>query len=70
MVYWYSEGKDMIERERAMVTTVRLDPVIWAALRRLAESRALALGGRPSASGVVRELIEAEVAKREGPHAS
>ena len=51
----------------AIVTNIRIRPEIWQALRALAELRALRVGGRPSASAVVAELVTEAAAKREAP---
>ena len=42
-----------------IVTTVRLDRATWDLLSELARLRAARLGGRPSQSAVVRELVNA-----------
>jgi hypothetical protein len=56
--------------QAAVLTTIRIKPAIWRALRRLAEQRALEMGGRASASGVVSDLVrQASKAKREAPRA-
>jgi hypothetical protein len=44
-------------KPKQTVTTIRLDAATWHALRELAELRAVRLGGPPSQSAVVRELI-------------
>lgn len=51
--------------DKPVVTTVVLDPQSWRLLRELAMLRAVRLGGKPSASAVVRELVRgASRAKR------
>jgi len=52
------------ERDEVIVTTVRVRPDVWRALRRLAETRALADGGKPSVSGAITALVEAEERRR------
>lgn len=44
-------------KQRHIVTTIRLPTEVWEALRRLAQDRARLLGGRPSASGVIKDFI-------------
>ena len=48
----------------SMQTTVRIKQSTWRALRALSEARALEVGGRPSASAVVEELVEAAARRR------
>jgi len=43
--------------ERPITTTVRLSKRAWALLRDLAHARAIAQGGRTSASAVLEELV-------------
>jgi len=52
------------EPRTELQTTIRISTDTWRRLRALAEGRALKVGGRPSASAVVEELVEAE-AKRQ-----
>lgn len=57
-----------------VTTTIRIRPEVWQALRRLAEVKTQQAGGRPSASGVIERLVEAELARleaeqRDGAHA-
>lgn len=52
------------ERERKLVTTITVPERIWTLLRGLAQRRTLEVGGRPNASAVVCELVEAEAARR------
>jgi hypothetical protein len=49
-------------RADVVVTTVRLDEKHYQWLRRMAFRRALDKGGRPDASRIVGELIEAAMA--------
>ena len=58
-----------MDEKAAVVTTIRVRPEIWLALRRLAELRAAQAGGRPSASGVIEALVEAEAARVEADRA-
>lgn len=64
------EGKPLLRSHdiepASVVTTITLSPRLWRLLRSLAEARALESRGRPSASAVVRELVEAEAARRAG----
>jgi hypothetical protein len=46
-------------------TTIVIPARLWRVLRALAEDRALAGRGRPNASGVLRELLEAEAKRRQ-----
>ena len=50
--------------DRSVRTTIVVPERIWQALRQLAEHRALADGGRPSASAIVVELVKREAARR------
>jgi hypothetical protein len=52
----------------SLQTSIRISPEIWRRLRALAEDRALKLGGRPSASAVVEELVT-KATKRRKPEA-
>ncbi len=56
---------DVMGKE-SMQTSIRVSPETWRRLRALAEDRALKVGGRPSASAVITELIE-NAAKRRKP---
>ena len=47
-----------------MQTTIRIPERIWRALRALAEHKALEAGGRPSASAVIAELVDAAAARK------
>ncbi len=58
----------MTERD-AVSTTILIPRRVWQLLRGLAEQRALARGGRASASRVLVELVEAEAARREAASA-
>ena len=49
-----------------VITTIVVTRRVWALLRQLAEAKALAQGGRPSASAVVAELVQNA---SEGKHA-
>jgi hypothetical protein len=51
--------------EPTVTTTVRLPRSVWLGLRALAADRAAEIGGRPSASAVVAELVR-EMASRYG----
>ena len=42
---------------RTIATNVRLPEAVWHQLRMLAEERASRVGGRPSASAVLAELV-------------
>lgn len=44
--------------------TLVLPERLWLVLRKLAEQRALAAGGRPSGAAVLRDLLEAEGERR------
>lgn len=49
-----------MDRERdTKCSSIMLDEQTWLLLRRLAELRAQRLGGRPSQSAVIRELVRA-----------
>ena len=47
-----------------VVTTILLDAKSWRLLSELARLRAERIGGRPSQSGVVRDLIQQAVAAK------
>ena len=56
------ESEDGDER---VVTTIKVRRLTWERLRRLAEARSHLQGGRPSASGVIEDLVaEASRPKR------
>ena len=46
--------------DEKVTTNIRLSAKTWAMLRELATARAIAEGGRTSASGILEELILAE----------
>lgn len=48
-----------------IVTTIRVAPEVWAALHEMALARAVAQGGRPSASGVITDLVSADLMRRQ-----
>ena len=50
-------------------THVVLKPEVWLALRRMADARSLEVGGQSSASAVLGELVEREVARLARPDA-
>lgn len=52
------------DENAAFTTTIRVRPKIWRALRQLAEDRSEAVGGRPSASAVIEELVTKASAER------
>jgi predicted transcriptional regulator len=54
----------MRDPEQSITTTIRVSPRVWQALRRLAELRCAERGGRPSASGVISDLVAREVARQ------
>jgi hypothetical protein len=54
------------ENKATITSTIRVRPAVWSALRALAELRALKVGGRPSASAVIAELVTEAAAKRQG----
>lgn len=53
-----------MERENTMQTTIRVSSRVWRLLRALAEHKALEAGGRPSASAVIAELVDAAAARK------
>lgn len=50
--------------DRKVVTTISVPAHVWRLLRELAQMRAEAKGGRPSASAVVADLVQRESRKR------
>jgi hypothetical protein len=46
------------ERASWLITTIRLTTVEWNALRQAALARAMASGGKPDASAILRELVD------------
>lgn len=52
----------MVPMERFQ-TSIRVSRETWRALRALAEARAERVGGRPSASAVITELVATQAAR-------
>ncbi len=52
-------NRAIVRSGRTIATNVRLPEQVWRQLRALAEERATRVGGRPSASAVLAELVAA-----------
>lgn len=56
--------KEAERRTRRIVTTITVTPQVWQLLRGLVERRTIDEGGRPNASAILSELVEAEAARQ------